>query len=135
MRRTSRLWLGLVLVGCSSVGGQDPSEEGMYSDEVQVEVDGVFVQCGNLDETNSYWQVGLLGPVIHRNMPVVCMGPQSTPDFDLDDAEPVGVFYHFPNDAAEIQARCASACLAAHDPEAELTPVCIEDARTQLRMG
>lgn len=108
--------LAAVLAGCSTVGGPDPSEEGKYSDDVQVEVDGVLVQCGNLDESNLYYVLGDEGPMPFRKMPVVCMGPQTTPDFDLDDVEPYDGGYYFPSWTAEIQARCASACLAAHDP-------------------
>lgn len=120
----------VTVLGCSTVGGQDPSEEGMYSDDVQVEVDGVLVQCGNANETNIYWLLGPDGPLPYRVMPVVCMGPQSTPDFDLDDAELIDGVYHFPTWSDEITQRCSGACMAAHDPATNLEPVCLESAFT-----
>ncbi len=128
MPARARLSLAAALAGCSTVGGQDPSEEGMVSDDVQVEVDGVLVQCGNADEVNHFWQASPEGPYTVRVMPVVCMGPQATSDFDLDDAELIDGVYQFPTWAEEISARCTAACLAAHDPDIDEDPVCLESA-------
>jgi hypothetical protein len=125
--RASLLLMPAVALGCSTVGGPDPSEEGKCSDDVQVEVDGVLVQCGNLDESNVYYVLGDEGPMPFRRMPVVCMGPQTTPDFDLDDVELTNEGYGFPTWTTEIQASCSSACLAAHDADTDLMPICVED--------
>lgn len=116
------------MLGCSTIDGEvQPSEEGMYADEVGVEVDGVLVRCGNLDEANAYWQMGDEGPHRVRLMPVVCMGPATTEGFDLADAVAIAGGYQFPSWDPEVAARCAMACLDAHDPDIAETPVCEVD--------
>lgn len=121
--------LGLVgaclVLGCSTIDGEvQPSEEGMYADEVGVEVDGVLVSCGNLDDANYFWSTDDEGPLRILRMPVVCMGPLTTPGFELDDAVPVEDGWQFPSWNTAIADRCAMACLDAHDPETQETPVC-----------
>jgi hypothetical protein len=115
----------VMLLGCSSVDGESQfGEEGMLADEVGVEVDGVLVRCGNFDEENAYWQFDDQGPHRIRLMPVVCMGPATTPGFDLADAVPFDGGHHFPDWDEAIAERCEMACLEAHDPETGEMPVC-----------
>ncbi len=99
----------------------------MLSDEVGFEVEGVLVECGNLLDVNYYWRAQPAGPDQVHRMPVICIGSQDTPGFDLGDVELVADRYHFPDWEPEIRAQCAAGCLAAHDPGTNQTPICVEE--------
>jgi hypothetical protein len=127
MRRL-RLASALPLLACSTVQpGPGPGEDGMYSDEVGIEVDGVLVQCGNMLDANCYWTMQSDGPDQVRIMPIICVGSVDTPGFELESAELVDGRYQFPEWEAEIRAQCAAGCMAAHDPNTDQTPVCVEE--------